>query len=69
MLDDLTFKPLIQCLDDTSEALKKRFASYHKDNIPIVDHYNPLGINKEVNANQKMQGVWEEIVEGLPNKK
>mmetsp|Transcript_26075 Transcript_26075/g.31996 ORF Transcript_26075/g.31996 Transcript_26075/m.31996 type:complete len:319 (-) Transcript_26075:408-1364(-) len=69
MLDDLTGEPLIQRPDDTSEALKKRLASYHKETVPILDHYNPLGINAEVNANQKMQGVWEEIKEGLSNKK
>ena len=58
MLDDLTGKSLIQSPDDTSKVLKKRLTNYNKENDPILYHYNPLDINAEVNANQKMQGSW-----------
>jgi len=68
MLDDITNEPLVQRPDDTAEALKKRLASYHKETVPILDHYLPTGVNSGVNANQKMDGVWDEILKSLLSK-
>jgi len=65
MLDDETNEPLMQRRDDTPEALIKRLTSYHGETVPILDHYSPNGIVKKVNANQKMTGVWEEVLASL----
>ena len=68
MTDDQTGEPLMQRPDDTSEALVKRLQSYHKDTVPILNHYRPHGIVRAVNANQGMEGVWEEILAALSRK-
>lgn len=68
MLDDVTGEPLIQRPDDTATALVKRLGGYHKETVPILKHYEPNGIVKSVNANQKMDGVWKEILASLSRK-
>lgn len=65
MKDDETGEPLMQRPDDTAQALKKRLASYHGETVPILDHYRPHGVVKEVNANQGMNGVWNEVLSSL----
>uniref|UniRef100_A0A7S1UQT2 Adenylate kinase active site lid domain-containing protein n=1 Tax=Grammatophora oceanica TaxID=210454 RepID=A0A7S1UQT2_9STRA len=65
MLDDVTGEPLIQRPDDTAQALVKRLAGYHGETVPILEHYAPHGVVKTVNANQKMGGVWKEILGAL----
>ena len=54
MKDDATNEPLIQRPDDTAAALTKRLHGYHKDTVPILDHYKPKGVVRTVNANQSM---------------
>jgi adenylate kinase len=51
--------------DDTAEALVKRLQGYHNETVPILEHYRPNGIVRTVNANQKMDGVWGEILAAL----
>ena len=65
MLDDVTNEPLIQRPDDTATALVKRLSSYHGETVPILKHYEPNGIVKQVNANQGMNGVWDEVLAAL----
>jgi len=65
MKDDETGEPLMQRKDDTAEALAKRLKGYHMETVPILEHYRPHGIVGEVNANQSMEGVWEEVLEAL----
>jgi adenylate kinase len=65
MKDDATGEPLMQRSDDTAAALTKRLQGYHKDTVPILDHYKPHGIVRTVNANQGMEGVWKEMLEAL----
>mmetsp|Transcript_31131 Transcript_31131/g.74839 ORF Transcript_31131/g.74839 Transcript_31131/m.74839 type:complete len:246 (+) Transcript_31131:86-823(+) len=61
MKDDITGEHLIQRNDDNVEALTKRLQSYHGDTAPILDHYRPKGVVRTVNANQSIDGAWEEI--------
>lgn len=68
MLDDETGEPLMQRPDDTSSALVKRLAGYHGETVPILKHYEPNGIVRTVNANQKMDGVWSEVLASLSRK-
>lgn len=65
MLDDETGEPLMQRGDDTPTALVKRLKGYHGETVPILNHYKPNGVVASVNANQKMDGVWGEILEAL----
>lgn len=69
MLDDETGEPLMQRKDDTAQALTKRLKGYHKDTVPILDHYRPKGIVRKVNANQGMDGVYQEILAALERPK
>jgi adenylate kinase len=68
MLDDQTGEPLMQRKDDTAAALEKRLQGYHKETVPILKHYRPHGIVRTVNANQNMDGVWDEILSALKRK-
>lgn len=68
MKDDETGEPLMQRPDDTASALKKRLQSYHGETVPILDHYRPGGVVRQVNANQGMSGVWDEILASLSRK-
>ncbi|GKY94432.1 hypothetical protein MPSEU_000409100 [Mayamaea pseudoterrestris] len=69
MKDDLTHEPLIQRPDDTAAALTKRLHGYHKDTVPILDHYKPKGVVRTVNANQNMDAVWKECLDALERPK
>ncbi|KAL7556209.1 hypothetical protein ACA910_017368 [Epithemia clementina (nom. ined.)] len=65
MKDDETGALLMQRPDDTAAALVKRLQSYHKETVPILKHYAPHGIVRQVNANQGMEAVWKEVLEAL----
>jgi len=66
MLDDETGEPLMQRADDTEEALTKRLQGYHKQTVPILDHYAPVGVVSRVDANVKPDEVWTSIEKVLP---
>jgi len=68
MKDDATGEPLMQRKDDTAAALTKRLRGYHGETVPILAHYRPNGVVRAVNANQKMDGVWTEILASLSRK-
>ena len=65
MVDDETGEKLVQRKDDTPIALIKRLQGYHKETVPILEHYQPAGIVKSVNANQGMEGVQKEVIAAL----
>jgi adenylate kinase len=69
MKDDETGAPLMQRKDDTSSALIKRLQGYHKETVPILEHYRPHGVVRRANANQGMEAVWKEITEALQRPK
>jgi len=68
MKDDETGEALMQRPDDTATALVKRLKGYHNETVPILNHYSPNGVVKTVNANQKMDGVWSEVLASLSRK-
>jgi len=63
MIDDVTGEALMQRADDTEEALKKRLQGYHGDTVPILKHYEPTGVVRKVDANQKSDDVWYAVEE------
>jgi adenylate kinase len=50
--------------DDTPEKAAKRINDYYSITLPQVveQHYQPLGIVAEINANQSIAAVWAEIL-------
>ena len=68
MLDDETGEALMQRPDDTPEALVKRLEGYHRETVPILDHYKPKGIVCTINGNQDPSGVWDEVQGALKRK-
>jgi adenylate kinase len=69
MKDDETGEPLMQRADDTKAALVKRLKGYHKETVPILKHYDPKGVVRSVNANQDVNGVWDEVLVALSRRK
>ena len=65
MKDDETGEGLIQRPDDTANALVQRLAEYHKQTMPVLEHYKPTGVVVTANANQAMDAVWAELEAGL----
>merc|ERR1712039_1151011 len=65
MKDDETGEPLMQRPDDTKEALPKRLAAYHKETVPILDHYACKNIVFKVDANQPMNRVKAQVLATL----
>jgi len=61
MKDDATGEALMQRPDDTPSALVQRLTSYHKETVPVLQHYKPGGIVFHVNANQSMDAVWKGV--------
>lgn len=61
MVDDETAEPLMQRPDDTPDALVKRLEGYHRETVPILDHYASKGVVSNINANQEPNGVWDEV--------
>lgn len=68
MKDNETGEALMQRKDDTPVALGKRLKGYHNETVPILEHYRPTGVVRQVNANQGMEGVWTECLEALSRK-
>ena len=66
MLDDETGEPLMQRADDTEEALAKRLSGYHAQTVPILEHYEPHGIVRRIDANDALHAVGERVEQVLP---
>mmetsp|Transcript_39254 Transcript_39254/g.65146 ORF Transcript_39254/g.65146 Transcript_39254/m.65146 type:complete len:270 (-) Transcript_39254:268-1077(-) len=61
MMDDATGEPLEQRKDDTEEALKSRLENYHAQTVPILEHYEPHGSVRKIDANRAPEEVWNSI--------
>merc|ERR1712232_750792 len=57
--DDATGEALFQRPDDNIEALPKRLENYHKDTVPILEHYKGKNITCTLDANQDLTKVTE----------
>eukprot|EP00658_Telonema_sp_P-2_P074646 TRINITY_DN6391_c0_g1_i6.p1 TRINITY_DN6391_c0_g1~~TRINITY_DN6391_c0_g1_i6.p1 ORF type:complete len:193 (+),score=50.90 TRINITY_DN6391_c0_g1_i6:336-914(+) len=45
--------------DDNIETIKKRFATYHNETMPVIEMYNEKGLVKEIDGGQPIDAVWE----------
>ena len=52
--------------DDNEETLKKRFQSYVKDTMPIIDYYEALGLVRKIDASQSPDQVFEDVQKVFP---
>lgn len=66
---DICNVDLIQRKDDTRETALLRFETYNKETYPLLDFYTRRGILKKINANQKIEDVWEELLKVADLKK
>jgi adenylate kinase len=60
MKDDITGEPLMQC--------HSMIQILEEDTYPILNHYQPKGIIRSMNANQGMNAVWEDVLQALLRK-
>ena len=47
--------------DDNEESLKKRFVTYINGTMPIIEHYDALGLVRKIDATQSSDQVFEEV--------
>ena len=47
--------------DDNIETLKRRFATYEKETIPVIELYEKKGMVKRVNAERTIGEIFEEV--------
>lgn len=47
--------------DDNIESLKKRFATFKNETMPIIDFYETLGKTKRINALRSVDLVFEDV--------
>ncbi|XP_076306752.1 UMP-CMP kinase-like isoform X2 [Tachypleus tridentatus] len=47
--------------DDNAESLKKRFVTYFKDTLPIIEHYQKQNLVRKIDANNSEHKVFEEV--------
>ena len=47
--------------DDNEESLKKRFVTYSNGTMPIIEHYDALGLVKKVDATQSAAQVFDDV--------
>lgn len=50
--DDVTGEPLMRRSDDTVDKLRSRLKAFHKQTQPVIDYYERVGKNVNINANQ-----------------
>lgn len=65
MTDDVTGEPLVRRSDDNEEALKKRLGAYHEMTAPISAYYVNKGTLHNIDATQKPEDVWQQILAAL----
>ena len=47
--------------DDNIESLKKRFVTFKKETMPIVDFYSTLSKTKKINSLRSIDEVFEDV--------
>ncbi len=47
--------------DDNPETLHKRFETYNKDTMPMVEHLEKEGLLRRINAMRTVEEVYEDV--------
>lgn len=53
---------LVQRTDDNEETARLRFETYNKETKPLLDFYKKRNMLKAINADRKIEEVWEELL-------
>lgn len=48
-------------VDDNVDSIRKRFLTYLKDTMPIIEHFDRLGKCRKVDGSKSVDEVWESI--------
>jgi len=47
--------------DDNEESLRKRFVTYIKDTMPIIEEFRALGLVSQIDANRSKEQVFQDV--------
>ena len=47
--------------DDNEEIIKKRFQTYNKETLPIIEYYTSKNILKDIDGMQEIQQIYKKI--------
>jgi UMP-CMP kinase len=53
--------------DDNMESIRKRFRTYVKETMPVIEEFRGLGLLKEVKADRDVDDVWMEVKDIISN--
>lgn len=51
--------------DDNEESLKKRVETYNQQTFPIIEHFQKVGLVKEVKSDRAIDQVYEDVVKAF----
>lgn len=57
---------LYQREDDNESVVAERLAAYHRETLPLVDHYGGQGLLTKVDGDRKPDEVFEALLDALP---
>ncbi|EPR62085.1 putative adenylate kinase [Toxoplasma gondii TgCatPRC2] len=60
-LDDVTGEPLHHRKDDNEATLKKRLDVFHKETVPVIEHYAKMGLLYKMDAAKDSTAVTKEM--------
>ncbi|CAE7221606.1 cmpk, partial [Symbiodinium sp. KB8] len=55
--------------DDNLESIKKRFATYQQESLPVVERFSREGAMRRINAEQGLDEVWSCVQEVMHNER
>ncbi|XP_073991239.1 cytidine/uridine monophosphate kinase Dak1 [Rhodnius prolixus] len=53
--------------DDNITSLKKRIETFHKDSMPIIEHYKAMNLVRSIDADKPVNEVFEEVKKVFAN--
>ncbi len=62
---DVCGGPSVQRSDDKEEVIARRLQVYRDSTAPLVDHYQRLGLFREINGNQGEEAIFNDIKKAL----
>lgn len=66
-LDDVTGEPLTHRKDDNEETLRKRLSVFHRETMPLLQHYKQQGIVHTLDANLPVDRITETLMTVMRN--
>ena len=57
---------LVQRADDREETVRRRLAEFHKTTDALLEHYDRLGLVRNVSALDSVETIYGNILKALP---